>query len=177
MKKIIFFLLIVLPLFSLAGCEKKSNEDQKTNEETAFHGSMKDLVEKGQSVKCTFSFTDDDQTMTGTVYVAGEKKMRSDYEMITDNQTIKSSMINDGDILYTWSNMMPQGIKMNMKEMENLKQEDTAAGGENLEQWNENMDFKCVKWSVDKDLFEPPKDMEFLDWTEMIKNLSKNLGS
>jgi outer membrane lipoprotein-sorting protein len=166
MKKLAFCFLLILPMLLLSGCGNKTTG----NGEETFSGSMKELVEKGKPVKCTFSITEDNQPLTGTIYVAGEKKMRSDYEMTAENQTIKSSMINDGDMLYLWSDMTNQGIKMNMKEMENLEQEDTAAGGENLKEWNEKMEFKCVKWSVDKTLFETPKDMQFLDWTEMLKN-------
>jgi len=172
MKKLAFCSLLILPLIFLSGCGNTTGGGEET-----FNGSMKELVEKGKPVKCTFSITEENQPLTGIIYVAGEKKMRSDYEMVQNNQTIKSSMINDGDILYLWSDMMPQGIKMNMKEMENLEQEDTAAGGDNLEQWNEKMEFKCVKWKVDNSMFETPKGMEFIDWTEMIKNLSNSFGS
>ena len=174
MKKFAFCLLLILPLVGLMGCEKKTTTTG--GEEETFNGSMKELVERKDPVKCTFTLNEDNQKMTGTVYVAGEKKLRSDYEMIANNQTIKSSMINDGDMLYMWSDMTNQGIKMNMKEMENLEQEDTAAGGENLQEWNEKMDFKCVKWSVDKSLFEPPQNMEFIDWTEMLKGLSESFS-
>lgn len=174
MKKFSLCLLIFWSLIFLSACGNKTATN--VNIEETFNGSMKDLLEKNNPVKCTFTLTEKNQTMIGMIFVSGDKKLRSDYDLIQDNQTIKSSMIIDGDWLYTWSNMMPQGIKMNIKDLEKLSDKDISVGGENWAAWNKKIDFKCVKWSVDKNIMTPPANMQFLDWTEIVKNFSNSFG-
>ena len=78
-----------------------------------FKGSMKTLIARGGNYKCMFKQDTDAGTSTGTVYIS-DKEMRGDFTSIVaaNNMTVESHMISDGEFMYTWSPMMPTGMKI-----------------------------------------------------------------
>jgi len=134
-------------------------EDDKQMEEGSFSGSMKDLMSRGGEYKCTFASNTEVGTSTGTVYISGDK-IRGDFESSVEvvSQTFKSSMINDGEFSYVWSSSMPGGFKTKNVEGDISGEESVDTGFD----YNEQLDYKCVPWSVDNSVFALP-DIEFTE--------------
>lgn len=164
MKKAFFVFLMLAVSVTLAGCGKQKTE--------VFSGSMEDLMEKGEPMKCTYSMDQDGQSFTGVVYTANDKA-RSEVEMMYDSEMQTVYSITDSEWLYSWSTFQEQGTKMNLKELEDLVEEDEEIDtGEIDKTLKQDFDFECQSWSPDYSIFMPPTDVEFMDMTETLKAFS-----
>ncbi len=170
------------------GSTKVVNEKKKVSEDDmAFSGSMKDLLNKKQKEICTFSGTDEDMTFEGVTYI-GTKRVRQDIKMVSEGEEMDVTMLMDGDDMYTWSSMSPgQGSKMSIEAMESgLEDFDmpgefedefdsesendamTEKDGQDFEKVN---DYKCKSWKVDDKLLTVPSDIEFIDYDQVMKEM------
>lgn len=120
--------------------------------------SLKDLIGKGTAQMCTFSKNDSD----GTVYVSGGK-VREDFEVTIENQTVKSHVIIMDNAFYNWTDGQKTGIKMAFDPKATppaVKSSDTAAGGGSFDA-DANLNYKCSAWIVDSTKFTLPTDVTF----------------
>jgi hypothetical protein len=138
-----------------------TEETTPTSDETAtaeFKGSMKALIARGGNYKCTFKQDTEVGTSTGTVYISG-KEMRGDFSSVVTvaNTTIESHMISDGEFVYTWSPLMPTGMKM--------KVDTTATTEESTEGFdtNQELDYECNPWTRDETVFSLPEGVTFTE--------------
>ncbi len=145
------------------------NESDAEDGKSKMTGSFLDVLNKGSNVRCTFSSDVEGSKTSGEIFVSG-KKMKGDFEITTgEDQTIKSHMLSDGEWFYTWSDMLPQGFKMNVSELES----DAAVSNDKLKDFNKAYDYECSRWSVDSSYFEMPKGIEFTDFTTMLESVTK----
>lgn len=116
--------------------------------------SMKDLVARGGSWKCTFSMTGDTADSSGTVYIAGGK-MRGDFTSVVKqaNMTVESHMVSDGTYAYTWTNAIPQGFKVAIDQT-------TTTSSDGFD-YNSELDYNCAAWPTDENMFVVPADITF----------------
>ncbi len=118
------------------------------------------LVEKGGNHKCTFGHTTQVGTSTGTVYISG-KKIRGDFVSkvsiaeLPGLNDINSSMISDGESIYTWSSMTPEGYKAS------VKQETSTTTTQTNVPTNQELDYSCTAWMVDESKFSLPTHITF----------------
>ena len=135
-----------------------SNSSTLSTESFSEKSSLKNLVARGGSWKCTFAIDAGGTNSTGTVYVA-MGKVRSDFKSVVPqvNMTIESHMISDGAYAYTWTSSMPQGFKVPIDVTT-----DTAvpSGSENLD-YNSALDYNCTAWPTDENMFVLPTDITF----------------
>jgi hypothetical protein len=169
---------------------KKSETSQKiqespatnvTPEETALKGSIFDLVKLNKTQTCTFSVSAEGSMMSGTIYMSG-KNVRYVSEVTVPNASkVATNMIRDGEWVYSWSSASQQGLKMKLETMENMAKKSM----ENSTKPNEadlsmklkadaNHEYKCRTWNGDAKMFELPKDIQFMDFTETMKSVSDN---
>ena len=137
---------------------------QTTEEETqgvTSKGSIKDLIGLGKNVTCTITYPTDEGTSNGTVYVAGDKRMKGDFTINVQGKEIDSHMIQDGNWIYTWSSATPQGTKMKVEE--NVPTPTPEPSGQSVDA-NTQVDYKCSNWSVDNSKFVPPSDIQFVEF-------------
>lgn len=131
---------------------------QSTESFTA-KSSLKDIVARGGSWKCTFAIDAGGTSSTGTVYAAGGK-VRSDFESKVPqvNMTIESHMVTDGAYAYTWTSSMPQGFKMAIDA--NAKASTATSGHQDFD-YNGALDYNCVAWPTDESKFVVPSNITF----------------
>lgn len=138
-------------------------------------GSFEDLLGMGRNLTCDFSYVAEDTNgaVAGTVRVSGER-MRGDFEMEQAGETYYSHMIQDGEMIYTWSES-PMGdfaIAMSVEEGEAAS---TADAGETEYSrpvdMSNDVDYDCRAWNVDASVFTPPSDIEFMSMEEMFQNM------
>lgn len=167
--------------------EDKVSEKMEDSEEM-FSGSIKDFLGQGKNVKCTFSSKDEDVKMEALTYVSGDK-VRSDTtvtstdnegtEMVTESHTILKD-----NYMYVWSDLMEKGMKMNLTDMEKMNEEsdepDTYGDYRdmiNKDQIDQDFNYKCTPWIPDNSKFDIPIDIEFMDYTEMMNNMMKQVDN
>lgn len=140
----------------LGSAESSTKEEQISG---TFSGSMRDLVARNQSVKCTFTHSTEINSSSGTVFVSGGK-VRGDFD-ITVPQTgtnLKAFMIADGKDTYVWSSILPQGFKMPISDAKMQSSGQPANGID----YNQSLDYECEPWSVDESVFITPTDISFV---------------
>lgn len=139
------------------------SESESTSKQEAisgtFSGSMKDLVARNQSVKCTFNHSTDVDTSSGTVYVSGGK-IRGDFDINAKQAvgTFQAHMITDGEYSYVWSSLLAQGFKMPIAKASAQTASQPTSGVD----YNQNLDYQCESWSVDDSVFITPSDISFV---------------
>jgi hypothetical protein len=120
--------------------------------------SMKDLLAKGGSQKCTFANTAAGTESSGVIYLASGR-MRGDFtDKASGGQVVESHMIVDGQTTYIWGNQMPQGVKMSSDAT-------TAQGGQTGSGFDvdQALNYKCESWSANQGQFSLPSGITFMD--------------
>ena len=141
--------------------------EQKSEDSGSIKSSIKSLLGGGKNVMCTVKYPTADQSAEGTIYVSS-KKMRGDFKMMVEGKSVESHMITDDTYSYSWSSMMPQGVKMKMAQIE----APTASPTSGQVDINNEVDMNCFNWGVDNSKFTPPSDIQFMDVSTMMKPAS-----
>jgi hypothetical protein len=137
--------------------------------------SMKDLLALGKDQTCTFSTTSESGTVNGSSYMSGGKVRTNFNGTYPDGKSYDGGMISDGAYVYSWTTDTKQGFKMAMTDSLKESVEDVKKDFENnpnkYVNQDEKMDYKCSSWPVDKGMFDPPSDITFTDYSEMMKKV------
>lgn len=166
----------------LSGCGKVSPTNQSASNltnSTQFSSklSLKELVAKGESLKCTINETDNAKKQEMVYYVDGKsQKMRADIKMDVGEsgvpKIVNSSMIMDKQTVYTWSSDQPG---MGMKFTLDLGTTQNEAQANKSLDVNSQMNFNCEKWNTNNSLFDLPTDIKFSDFSETMKSLQQTV--
>lgn len=144
---------------------------QEESGESSVTGSFLDLIKMGKTVKCGFSYKQDNLDTSGITYVSG-KKMKGEFTSTVDGKEIKSNMVSDGDYFYMWSDAIPQGYKMKVSEAEadseNIKSQQLEA----MKNIQGNYDYKCSPWIASDSTFEVPTNITFTDFSQIMNPTS-----
>ncbi|MDB5244210.1 MAG: hypothetical protein JWN18_80 [Parcubacteria group bacterium] len=126
-----------------------------------FNGSFTELASRTGSWKCTIDATASGTGTTGTTYVSSGK-VRGDFTTSTSNNgTFESHLISDGQYSYTWSSMMPQGIKIKMTADQTGIAANGATSG-SASSANSSYAYNCEPWTADASLFVAPASVTFM---------------
>ena len=111
---------------------------------------------------------------SGTIDVSG-KKMRGDFNMMVDStKEYKSSMIQDGEYAYMWSDADKKGTKFKVAGLPSPSP--TATSKSSTVDVNQEVDLKCSSWGVDPSKFVVPTDVEFTDMSAMMDKMQEQSG-
>lgn len=143
-------------------------QNSETNSETsaapgAFKGSFASLAERGGDWKCvvdTSSQTGAGQTVaSGVVYVSGDK-IRAEYDVTVPTLgSMTAYMVSDGEYVYSWSSMMPQGVKTRASITESSSSAPTS--GQAIDA-NYEYSYDCQPASANASMFVAPTDVTFM---------------
>jgi outer membrane lipoprotein-sorting protein len=117
--------------------------------------SMKELVDKGEPVKCTFTQVTSNADSNGTVYIA-DGKVRGDFETTSAGQNFNSYMISDGSDIYVWSSLTTQGFKMPVSNTPSA-----GAESQNGVSYDQKLNYDCDPWNKDVSVFVLPANISF----------------
>lgn len=163
MKKIFVWLLLFLLSAQLVSAKN-------------FGGTINDLLRKKQTLKCTYNFKADNQTLKGVMYTANNK-YRSEFKMKVNNKIITTYSLSDGQWLYNWTSENNQGTKMNLKEMQKLAKENNPQyqQNQNWKQINKDLktkyQFRCQGFKPKANFFKVPVKISFTDLSQMLNKL------
>jgi hypothetical protein len=174
-KKTMYVVGAVVVLAIIAGVGFYTNKSGTPSGASPIGGSqsptsMKELLAKGGSQKCTFSNNIDGLESSGVVYMASGR-MRTDFvAKMANGETTDSHMLLDGENTYLWGNQMPQGIKMNINMMTTQAGAQAQANGSvDLDQ---KMNYNCDNWSADQGQFNLPSGVTFMDLSTVIPGVN-----
>jgi hypothetical protein len=125
-------------------------------------GTFADLLSQAGSRTCTVKTFIEEAPSTGTVYIANGK-IRGDFVSMPEamgSAEVTSHMIQADGYVYTWTDMMPQGMKMKMPE--------ASAQGQTTTQGSvpadTRVEYSCSLWITDDTKFEPPAEVSFMEF-------------
>lgn len=173
MKKIIIVLVVLFSVVSFSGCFKKKTTESKgenVSEQTMFTN-LKEAFESKDSMKCTYSFSDENTSFESVMYMKDNK-----FKTTMDVGGQKVNSLFDGSAYYSWTDGQAQGFKMDTKcldelstdevETENFDPQESFFSAKDMDS---AMSVKCEKASVDMSI---PNNIDFQDMCELLKNLS-----
>ncbi len=122
-----------------------------------FTGSIAELVGRGGSWKCSVDSTTAEAVSSGVTYVSGGK-VRADFTTsVPSYGSVETHLISDGVDVYTWSSMMPQGIKTKMTAQGSGSGSTSGQGMSTDTQYS----YDCQPWTADASLFVVPANITF----------------
>jgi hypothetical protein len=140
--------------------------------------SLMGWLKKGKSVECTLSTEEGTITMKtkdNKVRIEGLPYMFGGSD--TSEPDFNGVSLTTGDWVYMWSG--DKGTKMNIKAMQETMDEEQKEKAEDYDWeetaqgWEALYQYECQEKRLSDDLFEPPTDVEFTDWTEMMANMQQ----
>jgi len=182
---VLVLILAAVVIVNMGGDEqstKKGDSSMKKTIEEKMDLDLLSWLKKGDSVECILSTSEGEMTVkaqgdsvriNGMPYFFGEVKEEPEpgYAIVTE------------DYSYFWSGN--KGMKFNNKTLEELEEgsdEATIDKSEkedfDVETWAEEMQeagtsYECEKKKFSSTDFEPPKDVEFVDWTESLLEMQE----
>ncbi len=128
-------------------------------------GSIASLLTAGKNVTCSLKYPEGKGT--GTVFVSG-KKVRGDFTTATDAaKEFKTSMIQDGEYAYIWSDADKKGTKIKVSGLPSPSP--VANSKTDTSDINQEVDLSCSTWSADPSKFAVPADVEFTDVSALME--------
>lgn len=148
-----------------------ANQEQQT--ETSSPKTINGLMSAGANKKCTLSTTDGNAQVSGTIYIAGAKKMHGEYTTTSEGKNTVSNMIITKDVQYFWSPDSKQGVKINLSEATVNNQQQTSQQNPGGIDTDKEYDFSCSDWTVDEAKFVVPADVNFMDFSGIQQQLNQ----
>ncbi len=178
MKKYLSLCLIIASSLFLSACTKNNNftSDQSQpvnqNENTSTQEfSLKELIAKNISQKCTWSVTQEGNTSTGEILIKGNK-FKQIISVNSEEGNNQINAISDGQYIYTWTKSTQGNFAMKMK-IDDTNPEITSDTSSTANQvdLNQKYKFDCVNANITDADFEIPKDIEFADYSEFLNQI------
>lgn len=167
----IIAVIIVLAMLALGGytlltkgpAPADRSDDQAlpaSGESFVLTGTIRDLLKRAGSYKCTFAQSVEVADTTGTVYIANDgTQLRGDFVSAVKQpaMTVSSHLVREGAWIYTWSDAFPQGFKVPVDET-------GMGGGENQAfNFDQELEYACEPWTADASLFVIPNSITFTE--------------
>jgi len=191
MKKALILSLSLIICLGFSACGKKEAKNDVqilTSKGGLFVEENKSLMgwlKKGKTVECKVSSPDGEmiiKTKNEVVRMEGVQYFSPD-SSAKQSKAENGVMLTIGDWMYMWDDLIKEGVKMNFKELEEIKQEESEIENGSRKEWDEmvneweNADvvYECKEVSLDDELFAEPKDIDFIDLSALIINMPKNM--
>lgn len=180
-------IIVLLAAITLGGCgaatvnnssdtSKKESGIVTETQKVENKLSLKELIAGGKDQKCTWKYEIDGQQMEGSLLISGKKfkqEIVMDMEIEGTKKTTKITNLSDGEYLYMWNNeTKEQGIKMRIPE-EDKEGLDKQENGQGKVDWEGKYEYKCDNWKAGANDLTPPKDIQFQDFEEQMKQLKE----
>jgi hypothetical protein len=159
------------------------NEEVVAIEEESISGvgSMNSLLEMGANLECSVIFRDDQNTgiMTEGTYFTSLGRMRGDFVVSTSEGDTVSSMILDGEEMYSWTEIEGEkyGMKISLSDLAASKESDSMPEAREAVSLDADVRYNCQPWdNVDSSIFVPPNDTIFKDYKDLM-NVGMEYGT
>lgn len=135
--------------------QTETENQTATTEPASGAGTIADLWAMTGSVKCDVSSDDPNASFTGTVYASGGKMRVDAVATIAQlDRTVTTHMVRADGFFYTWSDLLPQGIKIAETAAETTAAQQGVSG-------QTKVNYTCGPWIPDASLLTPPANITF----------------
>ena len=142
---------------SFTGDSKRASQEQ-TAQAGKFSGSFASLAARGGSWKCTVDSSTAQSVSSGVTYVSGGN-VRADFSTkVQGYGTVDAHVLVNGQDVYSWSSVMPKGIKTKMVAQGSGG---TATSGQGMDA-NQAYSYDCQPWTPDASTFALPTGVSFM---------------
>ena len=189
MKKAIILSLSLMICFGFSACGKKETkiDVQVSAPEGGLivkeNSTLMDWLKKGKAVECRVTSPEGEmiiKTKSEVVRMEGIPYFSPD----SSGEQPKAEngvMLTVGDWMYTWDTSTKKGMKMNLKELEAIGQEENKTDNVDMKKWDEMVDewedmdvaYECKEVKLDDELFTEPKDIDFMDLSAMMTGMQE----
>jgi hypothetical protein len=177
------WILAVLLVFVLivSGCSSQKNTDivtannlniekeigdESSNDPIEWH--FQTILNTGKEVICDV----DINGSKSTIWIKNDKE-RIETDIGNDGVIVT---LYDGNVIYTWSEGKTQGVILDFNKLDKLPSEDRS-DLKNIDEINEMLEgIECKKAKVSDSVFEIPKEIQFMDFADMIISLSEKMS-
>lgn len=190
MKKIFQIGLVLSTALILSACglqtksgdQNNSSTDNSTNSSKEF--SLRDLISQNIPQKCIYSGQDEEGAYESEIIVSGEKfKQTITYKSAAGEEKINS--ISDGEYVYTWgthstgttfATKLKADFDTSSPEVEE-SEESSDEISESQVDLDADFEGSCSPTVVSDADFQPPKDIQFQDYSQMMEDWQKLVPS
>ncbi len=143
------------------GADVQGTQNEETGEQmTEGAGTFAELMTRSGSWKCTVQVDIAEAPSEGIVLVS-DGKIRSDFTSRPTSmggKEISAHMIHADGYVYTWSDLIPQGMKMKVTA-------DATTSGNNPGAIapDQRVNYSCLPWVVDASQFTVPSTITFME--------------
>lgn len=123
--------------------------------ESASSGMFADLMARAGSWKCHAKATHEQGASEGDVFI-NDGNIRGDFVATMAGRSVNTSFISQGGYMYTWSDMLPQGMKVK------IEAAGGTSGGQGIDP-STPVEYSCEAWTVDESKFATPSGIEFFE--------------
>ena len=178
MKNHLSLCLIIASSLFLSACTKTNNnsttdqpsQSNQTETSATQEFSLKELIAKNISQKCTWSVTEEGNTSTGEILIKGNK-FKQKMSVVSETGESQINAISDGQYIFTWTKSPQGNFAMKMK-IDDTNQEITAdTTTANQVDLNQKYQYNCSPSVITDTDFELPKDIEFADYSEFLNKI------
>lgn len=127
---------------------------QENTNATARNESLRQLVDAGVSVQCSFSSVTEAAQSSGTAFIANGM-VRIDSQSQTSSGMIEAHTVLKDNMSYLWSPQYGQGFKATI--------DTEVSENSRLPDYDEEAEYECRPWTPDLSKFELPTDIEFAE--------------
>jgi ABC-type glycerol-3-phosphate transport system substrate-binding protein len=191
MKKVLGLSLVLFSSLFLSACGVKPDDNSATTtpsdqqeESVKSSFSLRDLIAKNIPQKCVWTSNVDGTQSQGTMVISGNK-FKQETTIKQDGEEFVTYSISDGTYLYTWQekagNVSPEiAMKMKLDTFENPDKDSapsdnpTSVGTVDFDQ---EYQYNCSPTVVSESDFQPPKDVEFTDYSQFLEDIQSQMPS
>lgn len=157
--------------------ETQNQEREQERNQNGIISSIKDAMNSGKEMKCTYRIKAGQDEIETVSYVKGNK-----YRTETNMNGMVQKMIYVDDTMYSWSGKDKKGLKMTKACTDELAGDVSENSKEDVPEemnfsaennFKDAVDVKCE--AVSGTDFEVPSDVQFEDQCEMMRNMTQSM--
>ncbi|MCW1949085.1 MAG: hypothetical protein KIH89_001400 [Candidatus Shapirobacteria bacterium] len=188
MKKYLFSGLIVFSSLFLTACTTQkttSNTSPESQKEESASFSLRDLIAQNIPQKCIYSGSNEEGSFNSEIIISG-KKFNQVITFKSAEGEEKINSISDGEYVYTWGTHSTGGtfatkLKADFDTQSAPEVDTTSQPGQEVAESQVDLDTdyqgKCSPTVVTDANFQPPKDVKFQDYSQMMEDFQKLIPS
>lgn len=188
MKKYLFSGLIIFSSLFLTACTTQkttsdNSSDSQKEESSSF--SLRDLIAQNIPQKCIYSGSNQEGSFNSEIIISGKKFNQTiNYKSAEGEEKINS--ISDGEYVYTWGTHSTGGtfatkLKADFDTQSTPEIDTSSQPDEEVVESQVDLDTdyqgKCSPTVVTDASFQPPKDVKFQDYSQMMEDFQKLIPS
>ena len=174
-------------LFSACGLNKNSNLSKVSSDKNSGLATftLRQLINQNVAQKCVYSGTNEEGSFESEIVVDG-KRFKQTIEFAGDNDEKETVYtVSDGEYYYTWGVNQGQDFATKFKfdsefrneTDQNYENEEDLFNQESSIDLDDDFQGTCTPTTVSDDDFQPPKNVEFMDYSQFLDDLKSSVPS